>query len=242
MVGNEMTCWAIFMAVIIGRLGEAHSAASWIALRYMTLSFQPTLGLQMAVAAVVGRYIGARDRAAAEHRAWLGLGLGMAYMTTCALVMVVFRRELIGYFVTDGYSPEIAERVLSIGGAVMICAGFFQLFDAMAIIMMGALRGAGDTVWPGVTTALLSWTFIIGGGLAISAIWPEWGAIGPWIGAALFITALGLTMLWRFVRGPWREIELVDDPDHPVRTGSDADADICAEGDATDAVPAAPSP
>ncbi|MCB9846774.1 MAG: MATE family efflux transporter [Phycisphaeraceae bacterium] len=212
-VGNEMTCWAIFMAVIIGRLGEAHSAASWIALRYMTLSFQPTLGLQMAVSAVVGRHIGARDRVAAEHRAWLGMKLGMLYMATCAVLFVVFRDRLFGFFITDEYSPEIAAEILKVGGAVMICAAFFQLFDAMAIIMFGALRGAGDTVWPGLVSAAMSWILIIGVGGSISLLWPELGAVGPWIGAALFITALGTTMVWRFARGPWREIELVREPE-----------------------------
>jgi len=208
MVGNEMACWAIFMAVIIGRMGEAHSAASWIALRYMTLSFQPTLGLQMAVSAVVGKHIGARDRAAAEHRAWLGMKIGMAYMSSCALLMVVFRRPMVEFFITAQYE-SIAPQVLVVGGAVMICAAFFQLFDAMAIIMAGALRGAGDTIWPGLVTAVLSWTFIIGAGWTIAILRPEWGAVGPWIGAALFITSLGIAMVWRFARGPWREIDLV---------------------------------
>jgi len=215
MVGNEMACWAIFMAVIIGRMGEAQSAASWIALRYMTLSFQPTLGLQMAVSAVVGRHIGARDREAAEHRAWLGMKIGMAYMASCALLMVVFRKPMIGYFITDEYTAEMASQVMAVGSAVMICAAFFQLFDAMAIIMAGALRGAGDTVWPGLMTAVLSWVFIIGVGWSIALIWPEWGAVGPWIGAAFFITALGIAMVWRFARGPWREIDLVDEAGEP---------------------------
>jgi MATE family multidrug resistance protein len=212
MVGNEMTCWAIFMAVIVGRMGEAHSAASWIALRYMMLSFQPTLGLQMAVSAVVGRHIGARNRQAAEHRAWLGMKLGMAYMASCAVLMIVFRKQMIGSFITDEYSAEMAAQVLTIGSSVMICAAFFQLFDAMAIIMAGALRGAGDTVWPGAITAALSWVFIVGVGLLIARLRPEWGAVGPWIGAALFITTLGIAMVWRFARGPWREIDLVRTP------------------------------
>jgi len=210
MVGNEMMCWALFMAVIIGRMGEAHSAASWIALRYMTLSFQPTLGLQMAVSAVVGKHIGARNREAAEHRAWLGMKLGMGYMATCALLMVLFRKPMVGLFITEQHE-SIAPEVLAIGGAVMICAAFFQLFDAMAIIMAGALRGAGDTVWPGLVTAILSWTFIVGAGWAIAVARPDWGAVGPWIGAALFITTLGIAMVWRFARGPWREIDLVDE-------------------------------
>lgn len=216
MVSNEMACWAIFMSVIIGTMGPEHSAASWIALRYMTLSFQPTLGLQMAVSAVVGKHIGAGDRDAAAHRAWLGMKIGMLFMATCAVVFVVFREPLIRLFIESADTPGDVEAILRIGGGVMICAAFFQLFDAMAIIMSGALRGAGDTVWPGIVTAILSWIFIIGVGYAIAASFPEWGAVGPWIGAALFITTLGLVMVWRFAKGPWREIDLVKVPEVEV--------------------------
>ena len=76
---------------------------------------------------------------------------------------------------------------------------------------MGAFAGLAMGL-NGIVTAILSWVFIIGVGFTIAVNRPEWGAVGPWIGAALFITTLGIAMVWRFARGPWREIDLLNVP------------------------------
>ncbi len=216
MVGNELLCWAIFMGAIVGGLGVEEGAASWIALRYMMLAFQPTLGLQMAVAAVVGRQIGRGDPAAAEQRAWLGVRIGMAYMGAFAVAMVVFREPMLRFFITDGYTPEQAARIVEIGKAVMVCSAVFQVFDALGILMIGALRGAGDTLWPGVVNTVLSWGLVVGLGFAIVKVFPQWGAVGPWGAAAVFIITLGLAVLWRFIKGPWRSMVMVDRGEAPA--------------------------
>ena len=66
----------------------------------------------------------------------------------------------------------------------MIAAAVFQVFDAIAISLSGALRGAGDTIWPGVVTIVLSWSCIVLGGHLFIAAAPGLGSVGPWIAAA----------------------------------------------------------
>jgi len=206
--GNEMICWGVFMMVLAGRFSTVDNAASWVTLRYLTLAFMPTLGLSFAVTAVVGRSLGAGDIAGAERRAWLGVRLGMAYMGACAVAFVVFREPLVGFF-ADEFPPAQREEMIRIGGWLMICAAVFQLFDAVGVVLMGALRGAGDTVWPGVVSAALSWVVIVGGGWLMLTIAPELRSVGPWIAAAAYIILLGLAMIWRFVGGRWRSINLL---------------------------------
>ena len=91
----------------------------------------------------------------------------------------------------------------------MICTAVFQTFDAFGIVYTGALRGAGDTVWPGVVTMLLSWIFIVGGGYAMAFAWPQLESIGPWVASAVYIIIYGLVMWWRFAAGHWRSIDLL---------------------------------
>ncbi len=216
MFANEMICWGFLMAYMLGAAGKAagddpevHNTAGWIALRYMHVSFMPAVGLSIAVSAIVGRWLGARRPDVAAARAWLGLKITITYMGACALIFVFFRHELIGLFVPDDMPPELAGELVRIGATVMIAAAVFQVFDAIAIIMSGALRGAGDTLWPGIVTLILSWTCIPGVGIALIYLMPELGSIGPWIGASLYIILLSLFMLWRFVNGKWRSIDLV---------------------------------
>jgi len=206
--GNEMVCWSVFMIYLIGTFGEAHNAAGWIALRYMHLSFMPAVGISVAVTALVGRYIGAGQPDIANQRAWLGVRCAMLYMGTCALIFVLFRGPLAGVLIKD--TDPNAEQILSIATKLLICAAVFQLFDALAITLSGALSGAGDTVWPGMATMITSWTFIVGGGFAFVTWWRELESLGPWIGAAAFIIALGVAFLWRWTSGRWRSIRLLD--------------------------------
>lgn len=211
--GNEMVCWEVFMLLLVGRFGAEHSDASWYALSYMMLSFMPALGISFGITAVVGRWIGAGDPAEAARRAMVGVWLTVAYMALCAVVMVVFREPLIRAFISDQYAPEEAARVLRIGSMIMICAAVFQIFDALGIAMTGALRGAGDTVVPGVLTAVYAWTVLLGGGWLIVTYREDLGSMGPWAAAAAYIIVLGVTLALRWRSGAWRKIRIVDPGD-----------------------------
>lgn len=215
--GNEVVCWALFMSALVGYFGDDHMTAGWAALRYMHLSFMPAIGFSVATTSLVGKYIGAGKPDLAARRARLSLSLAMSYMTVCAVVFFVFRHELIGFFVTgENVDPARAAHLIEIGAKLMICAAVFQTVDAFGIIYTGALRGAGDTVWPGVMTIIYSWVFIVGGGLLMIRFFPELQSVGPWIGAAVYIIVYGITMATRFERGRWRSIKLVDSEAGPV--------------------------
>jgi MATE family multidrug resistance protein len=210
---NEVMCWSIFMAVLVGQFGDDHMTAGWAALRYMHLSFMPAIGFSVATTSLVGRYIGAGKPDIAARRARLSLSLAMSYMTLCAIIFFVFRRELISVFVTgQSVDPVRAANLIEIGAKLMICAAVFQTVDAFGIIYTGALRGAGDTVWPGVATIIYSWLFIVGLGWLMVEYFPQLESVGPWIGAAVFITFYGVTMALRFERGRWRSIALMEAP------------------------------
>lgn len=243
---NEMLCWAYLMAFMLARGGAAKAqlidlppeelapiveqakttanTAGWIALRYMHVSFMPAVGMSIAVTAIVGRCMGMGRPDLAAQRAWLGLRMTTAYMGICALVFVLFRRQLIGVFVPHDLVEAEAEALLQVGGAVMIAAAVFQVFDAVAITTSAALRGAGDTVWPGIITVVSSWVCIVGVGHAALYWLPELGSIGPWIGASAFIIMLGTLLMTRFVRGRWKSIDVLGssaaalDPKYPAPT------------------------
>ena len=46
------------------------------------------------------------------------------------------------------------DKVIEAGINILIFAAIFQVFDAATIIYNGSLRGAGDTVWLAVVSAL----------------------------------------------------------------------------------------
>ncbi|MEL6796984.1 MAG: hypothetical protein AAFO89_09210, partial [Planctomycetota bacterium] len=123
---------------------------------------------------------------------------------------IVLKEPMIGLFIDDAASPEQRTMLLEVGAGVMIAAAAFQLGDALGIMLIGALRGAGDTTWPSLVNIALSWIFIVGAGWLAVEFLPQFGSIGPWIAAAMFITALGIAMLARFMGGKWKTIQLVE--------------------------------
>ena len=215
--GNEILCWSIFMSRLIGVFGTYHQAAGWIAVTYMHLSFMPAIGLSVAVTTLVGKYVGAGRPDAAIARARLGLIMAVIYMTVCGLFFLLFRYELVEVFVGgQDLSSRDAEQILQIGATLMICGAFFQAFDAFGIIYTGALRGAGDTIWPGIVTVIYSWGFILGGGWFMVTYFPELESAGPWIAAWVYILFFGLTMAWRFESGGWRSLNLLESIQRPA--------------------------
>lgn len=208
--GNEMFCWSVFMTVLVGTFGTAHLAAGWIVLRYMHLSFMPAVGFSIATATLVGRSIGAKNPDLAARYARTAVWMSVVYMAGWGVLMVIFREPMVRLFTNATETGAAsAENVISIGSKIMICAAIFQAFDAVGIVYTGALRGAGDTLWPGVMVVSLSWGVIVGGGGWTARAYPELGSLGPWIGSTVYIIAIGGLMAWRFERGGWRTHQLV---------------------------------
>ncbi len=230
---NEIVCWNMLMVWLVPMGGKARAAylgldeaaveqagtiantAGWIGLQYMHLSFMPAIGLSIACQAMVGKAMGMRRPDIATKRAMLALKITMGYMGLCALVFVLFRADLMAVFIDAQTSAEDRAKLIGIGSKVMIAAAVFQVFDALAITASAALRGAGDTLWPGVATIVLSWTCIVGVGWSLVHFVPSLGSLGPWIGASLYIVMLGIVLGARFAQGKWKSLSLVEDGSGP---------------------------
>lgn len=201
----DIGSWVVFMAMIMPPYGTDAMAASNVALQYMHLSFMPAVGIGIALCSQVGFAIGegAPDRATKRTRT--AMRLTGIYMGTIGLLFVLARTPLMNLLSED-------PAVIAAGTWVLIGAAVFQVFDAMCITYMNALRGAGDTRWPAVMVALCCWVIFIGGGLLVGRVLPQFGLLGPWAMCAIYIIVLGLLLRWRWRGGHWRKIRLFDRP------------------------------
>ncbi|MBL8746741.1 MAG: MATE family efflux transporter [Phycisphaerae bacterium] len=214
MFGNEMVCWWIFMGGFVASFDEGsavatHNPAGWIVHQYLMLSFMPAVGISIAATAMVGKCMGAGRADLAESRTWLAVKFTMTYMGLCALGFVLFGPTMARVFMPEGVPPAQADRIVYLARWMLVMAATFQLFDGMAITVSGALRGAGDTVWPGVATVLFSWGFIVGGGWIAVNYLPWMSSFGPWAAASLYIIALSIFFFWRFRSGRWKSMKVL---------------------------------
>ncbi len=197
----DIGSWTVFMMLIIPPLGLPALAATNIGLQLMHLSFMPALGLGVALCSQVGFAIGARRSAEARQRANVALAVNAVYMGAVGLLFLALRDPLMRLFTTD-------PAVIAAGGWVLIWAAVFQVFDAMGITFMNALRGAGDTRWPAILMAVCCWGVFVAGGCATVTWAPEWGLNGPWAMCTLYIMLVGVGLWWRWAAGRWEALAI----------------------------------
>ena len=204
----DVAAWSVFTSVLVGRFGTTQLAAHTAAMQYMHLAFIPALALNYAVTPIVGQWIGRGNIPIAKQRTWTATRIAIAYMVTVAFILAVFGRPLMGVFSVD---PD----VIDLGRVLLILAAIFAGFDAISIVISGALRGAGDTRW-------MMTTMIIGAyGFSLPLAWffstpMELGARGAWIGATIYIIGLSGAFYWRFQSEKWRHIRIFsEDLPHP---------------------------
>ena len=185
-------------------------------LGYMHLSFMPAVAISFAANTLVGNSIGAGTPELAVARARWSVGLSMLIMTACGVLFIVLRGPMVELFIGGDVTEEEFNRILDIGMQLMLVMAVCQAMDALGITYSGALRGAGDVIWPGFFIAISSWVLIIGFGYGLAVLFPEWGAVGPWIGAVAYIVIVGIGMAWRFERGAWRSIRIISDDEDEV--------------------------
>ena len=188
---NDVLTWTIFTLWLVNRFGPSAAEAQSAVMRFIQISYLPAVGLGAAVNAVVARYWGAGDQATARRSTRLALALAVAYMSSCGLLFWLGGHALAKIFLAD-------PRQIRIAAGLLIFAAVFQAFDAINIISISALRGAGDTLFPAILWLILSWGICVAGGYAVTAWRPQAGPRGPWLMAAIYVCVLGVANLFRW--------------------------------------------
>jgi len=196
----DAASWTLFIQLLISPLGVDVLAANSVACAILPIAFMPAVGINRAVTVLVGQYIGRGDIRAAKRRAYLSIAVAMAYMVSMGILFIIFRRPIIGFFRSE---PAIVQA----GGTMLILAAIFQAFDALAIVTLGALRGAGDTRFPAVVTVVVGWCIMLPLGYALT-FWAHLGYAGAWGAAAVQTALASLILFWRFVGEAWRKIDI----------------------------------
>jgi MATE family multidrug resistance protein len=203
-----------FFVVLLGRLPEADMAASNIAFSINNVAFMPLLGMGMAATIVVGQYQGARDSATAERAGLTAMKMAWAYMGIVALTFLLFPRPYFSLFTGDSAGMVAMDEVLGKGRWLLVMMSLWGMLDAINLVIGGALKGAGDTRYVLLCTALATWLVWIPGE-AVLLLWFGAGLMAAWIWMTVFIFALAAGFWLRFRRSRWKSIEMIP-PEPPI--------------------------
>jgi len=189
-------------ARVVAGLGTLETAAHFIAMQFMNLSFTFADGIGVATTALVGQNLGKKrpDLSIMYGK----IGTRLAWMVAVVLSAIAFftRFHFPAMFAIGG-NPEVVQ----ITAGIMLIIVFILPFQTAQIVMAGSLRGAGDTKY--VAFTMLITVALIRPITGFALTYPlGWGLAGAWI-AIIIDQGVRLTLLLtRFTRGRWINTQL----------------------------------
>jgi MATE family multidrug resistance protein len=177
--------------ILIGTIGAVEQAAHQIALSLASLTFMVSMGLSQAGSIRASNAFGRNDRKAIRLIGKSTLIMALIYGTFCALIFILFRRQLPYIFNDD-------RKVVLMAAYLLLFAALFQISDSTQSISAGLLRGIKDVKIPTVFIAIAYWAIGIPVGCLL-AFYFKLGAAGIWTGfiAGLTFSAAFLSLRFR---------------------------------------------
>uniref|UniRef100_A0A8C1MUA4 Multidrug and toxin extrusion protein n=1 Tax=Cyprinus carpio TaxID=7962 RepID=A0A8C1MUA4_CYPCA len=174
---------------LAGLISETELGAQSVVYELATIAYMFPLGFAVAASVRVGNALGAGNTEQAKLSAKVSLACGM--LVSCVVATLIgSTKDIIGYIFTT--EEEIVLRV----SEVMIMYGFFHLFDAIAGITGGIVRGAGKQLL-GALCNIVGYYFV-GFPTGVSLMFAlSMGIIGLWIGlfGCVFLQSLFFIIL-----------------------------------------------
>jgi len=197
----EMLAWTVFV-LLVGSLGIVEMTAHSIAMNIFMLVTMPMVGISVAVSVLVGKRLGEGNVAIARVATVSALQMAAVLFFVVVLLMTLYPEPLIGLF-TGSMDSQFREQITPLLFDLMVMVALFCWFDALLVILAGALKGAGDThfvAWAGIA---LLWGLLI----VPTALWLRvaegdlrvfWGFV--------VVSGVGLCVLYgvRYHRSQWQ--------------------------------------
>ncbi|KAK5660305.1 hypothetical protein OQA88_12845 [Cercophora sp. LCS_1] len=185
--------WFAFeiLTLASGRIGVATLAAQSVLMTVTAITFQIPFPLSIAGSTRVANLIGAKLVDAAKTSAKVTVAGGVIVGLFNATMLFTFRYQIPRLFTPD---PEVIEIVAQ----VMPVVSIMQLFDGMAAVSHGLLRGIGRQEFGGYASLVVYYlialpiSFGVGFGLG-------WGLKGFWFGVTiglLLVSLVEYTFVW----------------------------------------------
>lgn len=179
-------------AIMAGWISITASAAHGIAISLASFTYMAATGISAAGAIRVGGYYGQQDALGIRKAGYAALLLGMGWMVLACGIFLLFKRSLVGLYITH---PQVE----LVAGGLLVIAAFFQLSDGIQTIGLGILRGIADVKAPTYITFFSYWGIGIPVGYVLG-FYTGMGINGIWIGLLIGLTVSAVFLTLRFFR------------------------------------------
>ncbi|MET4805251.1 MATE family efflux transporter [Limibacillus sp. MBR-115] len=196
-IGSETLAFST-VAMFAGLMGETSLAGYQAAMNVNALIFMVGLGLMVAASVRVGNAVGRGDRIGLALAGWTGMGLVLFCMLVISILLNLDLEWVAGLYTDDAAVMAVAASALSI-------IALYILIDGAQAVMLGALRGAGDVLFPTLFHFTSFWI------VAVPLAWflglhQEMGVKGLFLGMSAGLMTAAILLSLRFHLVSRREI------------------------------------
>lgn len=180
-------------AIMIGWISKESLAGHQVAIGMASMTYMISLGLASGTTIIVSHSVGNRNTIELKQTIKASLIMVVSFMSLMGILFIALRDYLPWLFTSD-------LGVIKVASGLLIVGAFFQVFDGIQVVMLGALRGMADVKIP----AFLAFFSYIVVSLPISYLLSfvfSFGASGVWIGLVfgLFTASILFGVRTRFL-------------------------------------------
>ncbi|MFV1996492.1 MAG: MATE family efflux transporter [Acidiferrobacterales bacterium] len=191
-----------FMALywIIGQVGTPELAAANVLINVMLVAFLPGIAMGLVAATLVGQALGRKDADDAAQWGWDVVKVALLIMGLLGIPMWVTPGLVLHIFIHDPPTLELALLPMQL-------TGFLVVMEAVGMVLMNALLGAGDNKRVMKVAIGMQWlvflplAWLVGPGMG-------YGLIGIWLlqGVYRAVQATVFASMWK--RHQWSKIKV----------------------------------
>lgn len=197
--GSQILVLRIVTSTAAGTYGASALA---IGIQVESLAFMPGLAVSVAATSLVGQALGGWQVEEAKVRGNVAVALGAVLMGALGLLLWLFAEQLVRLF-----DPTAHPTVVTAGTSYLRINALSQPLLAVAMVVNGALRGAGDTRPTLVSTIIgrwlvvvpLAWLLAFPAGMGVDGVW--WALFAGTAVQAAHVAA-------RWLGGKWTKVGL----------------------------------
>jgi MATE family multidrug resistance protein len=199
-----------FFIFMVGRIGKIQLAATNMVFSINSLAFMPMMGFSLGTSTLVGQALG-RNRvndAVAATKATIHIVLG--YIFLLLILFLFLPQPLLELFRPRHLAPQNFAPIVSIGIILLRFVAAYIFFDALYMVCIGVLKGAGDTRFIMCSIGVLSLVIMI---LPVYIGVEVFGAglYYAWSCATAFVFFLFGVSFWRYRQGRWKNVRVIED-------------------------------
>jgi MATE family multidrug resistance protein len=204
-----------FFIFMVGRIGKLELAATNMVFSINSLAFMPLMGFSLGTSTLVGQALGRNRILEAIAATKATIHIVLVYISLLFILFLVFPQPLLELFRPQDTSAQNFVAISETGTLLLRFVSAYIFFDALYMVCIGVLKGAGDTRFIMWSIGILSVVVMILP-LYIGVQIFGAGLYYAWSCATGFVFFLFITSYWRYRQGRWKTVRVIEQAPEPL--------------------------